>query len=83
MPRLAARFTVGMAVHGAPDNVNTFTLSLDGALLSTPTCHQAPTASYAWNTTTATVGGHQLTLTVRDHLDRTATTFINVTVGQH
>jgi hypothetical protein len=39
------------------------------------------TASYAWDTTTATSGAHTLTLTVTDGAGRTATVTLSVTVS--
>ncbi len=77
---LTGTATVGMAVTGAATGANTFTLALDGRVVSTQTV-SGTTASYAWSTTSATNGAHTLTLTVRDAAGKTATASRTVTVS--
>jgi hypothetical protein len=54
----------------------TYTLALDGTQLAS-----GGSASYAWNTTTASNSAHTLTLTVRDAVGATATATRTVTVA--
>jgi hypothetical protein len=68
-----------MASSGASGS-STFTLAVDGAVVSTQTV-TGTTASYAWNTATVTSGAHTLTLTVTDGEARTATAALAVTVS--
>jgi hypothetical protein len=71
--------TVGLASSGASGS-STFKLAVDGAVVSTQTVTGA-TASYAWNTLTASNASHTLTLTVIDGAGRTATATRTVTVS--
>ena len=71
--------TIGLASSGASGS-STFKLAVDGTVVSSQTVTSS-TASYAWNTTTATNGAHTLTLTVTDGGGRTATVTLSVTVS--
>src|SRR5262249_58446298 len=53
----------------------TYTLSIDGTQVAS-----SGSNTYAWNTTTASNGGHSLGLTVRDAAGATATATLSVTV---
>jgi hypothetical protein len=72
--------TVGMRASGAAAGTAVFTLAVDGAVVSTQTVG-GTTTSYAWNTTGAVNGLHNLALTVRDAIGRAATASQQVTVS--
>jgi hypothetical protein len=72
--------TVGMTASGAAAGTTTFTLAVDGQVVSSQAV-SGTTASYAWNTTAATNGGHTLSLTVRDAAGATAMATRSVTVS--
>jgi hypothetical protein len=71
--------TVGMATTATSGQTKTFTLSVDGKVLTTKTLTGTAT-SYAWNTKKVANGRHVLTLTVS--MDgQTATATVSVTVN--
>ncbi|MGH7277219.1 MAG: galactose oxidase-like domain-containing protein, partial [Candidatus Rokuibacteriota bacterium] len=57
--------SVGMSASGASGSSNTFRLSIDGAQVYQTTT-AGTTASYSWNTTSATNASHTLSFTVTD-----------------
>ncbi|MGH7312367.1 MAG: Ig-like domain-containing protein, partial [Candidatus Rokuibacteriota bacterium] len=77
---VSATTTVSMAVSGAAAGSNTFTLSVDGTVVSTQTV-SGTGASYAWDTTKAANGTRTLSLTTRDSTGKTATTSRSVNVS--
>jgi hypothetical protein len=76
---LGGTTTVAMASSGASGS-STFTLAVDGSVVSTQTVAGAA-ASYTWNTTTVGNGARTLTLTVTDAAARTATASLTVSVS--
>jgi len=63
--------TVGMSVSGASGSSNTFTLSVDGSVVSTQTV-ATTTASYSWTTVNLLNGNHTLSFTITDANGHTA-----------
>jgi hypothetical protein len=71
--------SVGMSTTAAWGKPKTFTLSVDGNVLTTATV-TGTTLWYTWDTTTVPNGSHQLTLTVTTGTGPTVESSITVTV---
>jgi hypothetical protein len=76
---VAGSVSVGMSVSGSTASSRTFRLAVDGTEVSAQTT-SATSASFAWNTASATNGGHTLTLTVTDANGASGTASRSVTV---